>query len=94
MRRLKKVEVGQRFQSIGAVTGTPAMIYEVHALFRSRIDGLDYARIATPEDPSALKSIAVATLLNPRQFAPVEGARPPGSAERVSAPPPQGAKAA
>jgi hypothetical protein len=68
MRRLRKVEIGQRFQSIGAITGAPASIYEVRSLFRSRIDQLEYVRLAAIDDPTAIKSIALATLLNPRQF--------------------------
>jgi hypothetical protein len=68
MRRLRKVEIGQRFQSIGAITGMPASIYEVQSLFRSRIDQLEYVRLAAIDDPTAIKSIALATLLNPRQF--------------------------
>ncbi len=68
MRRLRKVEIGQRFQSIGAITGAPASTYEVQSLFRSRIDQLEYVRLAALDDPTAIKSIALATLLNPRQF--------------------------
>ncbi|MGO8915151.1 MAG: hypothetical protein ACLQJR_04520 [Stellaceae bacterium] len=68
MRRFKKVEVGQRFQSIGVITGAPASTYEVQCVFRSRIDRLEYARLADIDDPTAIKSIAVSTLLNGRQF--------------------------
>ncbi|MGO8917688.1 MAG: hypothetical protein ACLQJR_17430 [Stellaceae bacterium] len=71
MRRFKKVEVGQRFQSIGAVTGTPASTYEVQSVFRSHIDQLVYARLAAIDDPTAIKSISVSTLLNARQFSVV-----------------------
>jgi hypothetical protein len=68
LRKCKKVEVGQRFQSIGAITGVPAAIYEVRSLFRSRIDQVEYARLAVVDDPTAIKSIAIAALLNPAQF--------------------------
>jgi hypothetical protein len=71
MSRIRKVEVGQRFQSIGAVTGAPTSTYEVQVLFRSRVDNMDYARLALVNDPTAIKSIAVSTLLNPHQFSHV-----------------------
>ena len=71
MRRFRKVEVGQRFQSIGAITGAPASTYQVQSLFRSRIDQLEYVRLAAIDDPTAIKSIALSTLLNPRQFSAV-----------------------
>ena len=68
MRQFKKVEIGQRFQSIGVVTGAPASTYEVQSVFRSRIDHREYARLADIDDPTAIKSITVSTLLNARQF--------------------------
>jgi len=68
MRRLRKVEIGQRLQSIGAITGAPASTYEVQSFFLSRIDQLEYVRLAAIIDPTVIKSIALSTLLNPRQF--------------------------
>jgi hypothetical protein len=68
MRRLRKVEIGQRFQSIGAITRAPASTYQVQSLFRSQIDQLEYARLAAIDDPTIIKSIGLSTLLNPRQF--------------------------
>jgi hypothetical protein len=71
MSRIRKVEVGQRFQSIGAVTGAPTSTYEVQVLFRSHVDNIDYARLVLVNDPTAIKSIAASTLLNPHQFSHV-----------------------
>ncbi len=68
MRRFKNVEVGQRFRSIGVITGTPTSTYEVQSVFRSRIDQREYARLADIDDPTLTKSITVSTLLNARQF--------------------------
>ena len=71
MRRLKTVEIGNRFQSIGAVTGAPTRMWEVRKLFRSRVDELDYAQLACVEEPTLMKSIGVAVLLDPKHFTPV-----------------------
>jgi hypothetical protein len=71
MKQMAKVEVGQKFRSIGTVTGTPVFTYEVQALFRSRVDQVDYARLALVDDHTQLKSIATAVLLNPRHFIPL-----------------------
>jgi hypothetical protein len=71
LRKLKKIEVGQRFQSIGAITGVPTSVYEVQSLFRSRIDQVEYARLAVVDDPTAIKSIAISALLNPAQFSAI-----------------------
>jgi hypothetical protein len=68
MRKIRKIAIGQRFQSIGAITGAPASTYEVQSLFRSHIDHLEYARLAAIDDPTTIKSIGLSTLLNPRQF--------------------------
>jgi len=71
MRKHLTVEVGQRFQSIGTVSGAPMFIYRVDKLFQSRVDGVEYARLVQVDDPSRCKSVAAAVLLNARQFIPV-----------------------
>jgi hypothetical protein len=71
MKRLEKIEIGQRFQSIGTVTRTPAFTYEVKALFRSKVDDVDYARLVQIGEPTQQKSISAAMLRNPRHFVPV-----------------------
>jgi hypothetical protein len=76
MRRATKVEVGQKFHAIGTVTGTPTFAYEVQAVFESRVDHIAYVRLVQVGDPTQTKSIAVASLLNPRHFVPVPPDRP------------------
>jgi hypothetical protein len=71
MRKHLTVEVGQRFQSIGTVSGAPMFTYRVDKLFQSRVDGVEYARLVQVDDPSRCKSVAAAVLLNARQFIPV-----------------------
>lgn len=71
MKQIAKVEIGQRFQSVGTVTRVPAFIYEVQALFRSKVDDIDYARLVQIGEPTRLKSISAAMLLNPRHFVPL-----------------------
>jgi hypothetical protein len=86
MKRVNKVEIGQRFEAIGAVRGMPTFGYEVQAVFRSAIDHIDYARLVQLGDPTRTKTISVLALLDPRHFAPLaaeEGAPPP--AERRDA---------
>jgi hypothetical protein len=73
MKRLEKIEIGQRFQSIGTVTRSPAFTYEVQALFRSKVDDVDYARLVQIGEPTQQKSISAAMLHNPRHFLPVIG---------------------
>lgn len=73
MKRVAKIEVGQRFRSIG-VTGKPTGTYEVQALFRSSVDRLDYARIVDLSDNRHTKVFAIAALVNRRHFLPM----PPG----------------
>jgi hypothetical protein len=70
MKHSAKIEIGQRFRSIG-VTGKPTGAYEVQALFRSRVDRLDYARIVDLSDSSHTKVYAIAALANPRHFLPM-----------------------
>jgi hypothetical protein len=76
MKYSAKIEIGQRFRSIG-VTGKPTGAYEVQALFRSRVDRLDYARIVDLNDSSHTKVFAIDALVNPRHFLPM----PPANAE-------------
>jgi hypothetical protein len=71
MKRMEKIEIGQRFQSIGTVTRSPAYTYEVTALFRSKVDDVDYARLVQIGEPTQQKSISAAMLHNPRHFVPV-----------------------
>ena len=70
MKRIVKIEVGQKFRSIG-VTGRPTYAYEVQAIFRSSIDQRDYARLVEILDRTRTKTIALATLLDPRHFQPL-----------------------
>lgn len=82
MKQVLKIEIGQRFQSIGAVTRTPAFAYEVQGVYRSKIDQVAYARLVLVGDPTQTKSISVATLLNPAQFRPLPSA--PESQSKVA----------
>lgn len=77
MKRISKVQVGQRFRAIG-VTGKPTYTYEVQAMFRSNIDEHDYARLVEMIDQTRTKTIAVATLMDPRHFTllPADGSPP------------------
>jgi hypothetical protein len=75
MKQVPQVEVGQRFQSIGTITGTPAFTYEVQAVFTSKVDQLPYVRLVAVDDKTQMKSVASSILLNPRHFVPV-AARP------------------
>jgi hypothetical protein len=70
MKRVMQVEVGQRFQSIGTITGTPAFTYEVQAVFISSVDQVRYARLVSVDDRTQTKSVASAILLNRRHFIP------------------------
>jgi hypothetical protein len=71
MKNHPKVEVGQCFQSLGAVTLAPVFTYRVAQLFQSKVDHVEYARLVQVDDPSRTKSVAAAALLNPRHFKPV-----------------------
>lgn len=77
MKQLPQVEVGQRFQSIGTITGAPAFVYEVQAVFTSKVDQVPYVRLAAIDDKTQLKSVASSILLDRRHFVPVDG--PPAS---------------
>jgi len=66
-----KVEVGQRYRSVGTITGTPVFTYRVAELFFSKVDKVEYARLEQTDEPSRTKSIAAAALLNTRHFIPV-----------------------
>ena len=74
MKRAMQVEVGQRFQSIGTITGAPAFTYEVQAVFVSNVDQVQYARLVSVDDRTQMKSVASAILLNRRHFIPVVNA--------------------
>lgn len=67
MKRVTKVAVGQRFRSIG-VTGKPTYAYEVQVTFRSSVDQRDYVRLVEIADPTRTKTLALATLQDPRHF--------------------------
>jgi len=70
MKRVPKIEIGQRFRSLG-VTGKVTGFYEVQALFRSSIDRLDYARVVDVGDPTRTKVFGVGALVSPRHFLPM-----------------------
>ncbi len=76
MKKTLKVEIGQHYQSVGAVTKAAAFTYRVDNLFRSKIDNVEYAQLVQIGDPSRRKSVASSALLNARQFLPVEHALP------------------
>jgi hypothetical protein len=67
MKRIVKIEVGQKLRSIG-VTGRPTYVYVVDAIFRSNIDQREYARLVEAVDRTHTKTIVLATLLDPRHF--------------------------
>jgi hypothetical protein len=68
MSRNVKIEVGQRFHLVGS---PPARIgsWKVAAVFKSTVDGVEYARLAQVNDPTRQKTIAVSALLDGRQYA-------------------------
>lgn len=68
MKQRLKVEVGQRYQSVGTITGAPVFTYRVAELFQSKVDKMEYARLEQVDEPSRSKSIAAAALLNTRHF--------------------------
>ena len=70
MKRINKVQVGQKFRAID-VTGKPTYAYEVQAMFRSSIDQHEYARLVELVDRTRTKTIAVATLMDPRDYVPM-----------------------
>jgi len=76
MKEVPQIEVGQRFQSIGTITGAPAFIYEVQAVFTSKVDQLPYVRLVAIDDKTQMKSVASSILLNRRHFVPVNGPPP------------------
>ena len=73
MKQRAKVEIGQHYQSVGTITGTPVFTYRVEHLFQSKVDKVEYARLSQIGDTSRCKSVAAAILLNPRHFIPVVG---------------------
>jgi hypothetical protein len=68
MSRNIRIEVGQRFHLVGS---PPARIgsWQVAAVFKSTVDGVEYARLAQVNDPTRQKTIAVSALLDGRQYA-------------------------
>jgi hypothetical protein len=72
MSRNIRIEVGQRFHLVGS---SPARIgsrigsWKVDAVFKSTVDGVEYARLAQVNDPTRQKTIAVSALLDGRQYA-------------------------
>jgi hypothetical protein len=81
MKRLSKVAVGQRFRSIG-VTGKPTYAFEVQMTFRSSVDQREYARLVEIADPTRTKTLALATLQDPRHFVAIQ---PEGEMQRQPA---------
>lgn len=67
MSRNIRIEVGQRFHLVGS---PPARIgsWKVAAVFKSSVDGVEYARLAQVNDPTRQKTIAVSALLDGRQY--------------------------
>jgi len=70
MKHLAKIEVGQRFSSVG-LTGKITGSYEVQDLFRSAIDRRDYVRIVDIADRRRTKVFALGALIDPRNFLPM-----------------------
>jgi hypothetical protein len=66
MAQLHTVEVGQRFRGLASTPGRWMPTWEVREVFVSRIDGVEYARVAAVDDPGREKTIAVSALLDPR----------------------------
>jgi hypothetical protein len=73
MKRVAKIEVGQRFRSVG-LTGKMTGSYEVQELFRSSIDRRDYVRIVDVSDRRRTKVFALGALVDPRNFLPMSSA--------------------
>jgi hypothetical protein len=67
MKRTNKIAVGQRFRSIG-VTGKLTYAFEVQTTFRSSVDQRDYVRLVELSNPTRTKTLALATLYDPRHF--------------------------
>jgi hypothetical protein len=73
MKRVAKIEIGQRFRSLG-LTGKITGSYEVQALFHSSIDRRDYARIVDLSDRSRTTVFALGALVDARNFLPMPSA--------------------
>jgi hypothetical protein len=70
MKRAAKIEIGQRFGSLG-VGGKITGFYEVQALFRCNLDRLDYARIVDVGDRHHTKVLALGAMVDTRHFMPM-----------------------
>lgn len=84
MKQRMKVEVGQRYRSVGTVTGTLVFTYRVAELFFSKVDKVEYARLEQTDEPSRTKSIAAHALLNTRHFIPVADDTTDDTTERAA----------
>ena len=80
MKQPPAIEIGQRFQSVGTLTGEPIFTYEVQAIFRSRVDQVEYARLVRVDERTQQKSVATEALLNRRIFIPL-----PANGQAISA---------
>jgi hypothetical protein len=67
MSRNIRIEVGQRFHLVGSPP-TRIGAWQVAAVFKSTVDGIEYARLAQVNDPTRQKTIAVSALLDGRQY--------------------------
>jgi hypothetical protein len=76
MRRRSQVVAGQRFDTIGT-HGHRLATWEVIETFRSKIDGVLYARLALVKDASEQRTIAVSALLDEHYY--VESSAPAAS---------------
>jgi hypothetical protein len=68
MSRNIRIEVGQRFHLVGSPTARLGA-WKVAAIFKSTVDGVEYARLAQVNDQTRQKTIAVSALLDGRQYA-------------------------
>jgi hypothetical protein len=67
MSRNIRIEVGQRFHLVGSPPARSGS-WKVAAVFKSSVDGVEYARLAQVNDPTRQKTIAVSALLDGRQY--------------------------
>ena len=67
MGRNIRIEVGQRFHLVGSPAARIGS-WKVAAVFKSTVDGVEYARLAQVNEPTRQKTIAVSALLDGRQY--------------------------